>query len=314
MLNRRTLRVKVLQTIYGFELQSDQSIQKSKSLLQLLITNYYKAYLLCIQFIVRTCLYNEVYGQRMADKHLKSKVNDDYPLTLATNPIIQSIANDKNYHFEIENFKQQHQIKNDDLKLFYNDFTKKERYKTYFNDNELDFEKHQKILIYVFNKILLKSDLFKVHFEDQFINWYDIRELVYKTVNDKIRACTKTDHSFSVLYQTLGKERKFFTESLLIKTIHAKNDNLKLIEPYLKNWDIERVTIIDIILLRMAISEFCDFNEIPVKVTINEYIELSKMYSTPKSKEFINGILDKLMRHLKASGKIKKTGRGLLDL
>ena len=314
MLNRRTLRIKVLQTIYGYELQQDQTIQKSKSLLSLLITNYYKAYLLSLQFIVKTALYNQTYRERMAEKHIKSKVSENYPITLANNPIIQAIENDKNYQTAIEDTKLQHQIKAEDLKILYGNLSKKEQYKNYFNDNELTFEKHQKILIYIFNKILLKSDLFKVHFEDQFINWYDIRELVYRSINDKIRACTTANLGFSIFYQPLGNERKFFAESLLIKTINAKKNNFNLIEPFLKNWDIERVTTIDIIILRMAIIEFCEFGEIPVKVTINEYIELSKIYSTPKSKEFINGILDKLMRNLKESGKIKKTGRGLLNL
>jgi len=314
MLSRRTLRIKVLQTIYGFELQDDLPIEKSRSLLNLLITNYYKAYLLSLQFIVKVCLYNNTYRDRMAEKHIKSTVSDDYPLILANNPIIQSIENNKSYQLQIEDFKQQYQIKNEDLKLLYKDLTKKDRYKSYFNDKNMDFQKHQKILIYIFNKLLLKSDLYKMHFEDQFINWYDIRELVYKSINDKIRACTAREHSFPVFYQPLGEQRKFFAESLLIKTINSKKDNLKLIEPYLKNWDIDRVTSIDIIILRLAISEFNYFEEIPVKVTLNEYIELSKLYSTPKSKEFINGILDKLMRNLKATGKIKKSGRGLLDL
>lgn len=314
MLNRRTLRIKVLQTVYGFELHENLPIQKSKSLLNLLITNYYKAYLLSLQFMVKICLYNNIYNERMAEKHIKSTISATYPLALANNPIILSIENDKSYQLELENLKLQYEIGNEDLKLLYSDLTKKERYKEYFNGKDFDFQKHQKILIYIFNKLLLKSDLFKVHFEDQFINWYDIRELVYKSINDKIRACTGKEFGFHVFYQPLGRERKFFAESLLIKTINSKEDNLKLIEPYLKNWDIDRVTAIDIIILRMAISEFNYFDEIPVKVTINEYIELSKIYSTPKSKEFINGILDKLMKNLKASGKIKKTGRGLLDL
>lgn len=314
MLNRRTLRIKVLQTIYGYELQQDQPVQKSKSLLNLLITNYYKAYLLSLQFVVKLCLYNITYRERMAEKLVKSKVSEDYPLTLANNPIVVSISEDFAYQAAIEEAKQQYEVNNEDLKLLYNDLNKRDRYKTYFNDNDLDFQKHQKIIIYIFNKILLKSDLFKVHFEDQFINWYDIREIVYKSINDKIRACTETVHGFSAFYQPLGNERKFFAQSLLIKTINNKKDNLKLIEPYLKNWDIDRVTAIDIIILRMAIIEFCEFGEIPPKVTINEYIELSKLYSTPKSKDFINGVLDKLMRNLKADGKIKKTGRGLLDL
>jgi N utilization substance protein B len=109
-----------------------------------------------------------------------------------------------------------------------------------------------------------------------------------------------------------AEEKKFALE-LLTKSI-AYNDELNTaIEPNLKNWDMDRVAILDLILMKQAVCELLYFPTVPIKVTINEYIDISKMYSTPKSKDFVNGVLDKVKNQLLASGAIKKTGRGLME-
>lgn len=314
MLNRRLLRVKVLQALYSTQHQGDITVQKSKSMLHIYIGNFYKSYLLCLQFLVKLSLYNEKHKERLGAKHIKSNEDVNYSLNLLNNPVVQALANDTAFQHRIETEKQQYIIKEADLKTLYNDLTTKNKYQVYISNNDLDFEQHQKMLIYIFNKLLLKSALFKSYFEDLYLNWFDDKEFVYKNINDSLRNLNQVDISFNALFSELGKESRFFAESLLIKTLRNQKDYEKIIEPFLKNWDLERVTSVDIIILKLAISEFCDFSEIPVKVTINEYIELSKLYSTPKSKDFVNGILDKLMKELKSQGKIIKSGRGLVDL
>jgi len=314
MLNRRLLRVKVLQTLYGAAMQEEMSIQKTKSLLNQYINNFYKSYLLCWQFIIKVCDYNKNYKERLETKHIKSVEDINYSLNLAQNTIVNQIKHDKAFQLKVELEKQQYVIRSEDLKTLYNDLVEKKKYTEYINANDLAFEHHKKILIYIFNKLLLKSALFKSYFEDLYINWYDDKEFVYKNVNDSIRNLEKQEVTFQDIFQPIYKESQLFAESLLVKTLLKQSEYELAIEPFLKNWDLDRVTILDTILLKLAMCEFCEFSEIPVKVTINEYIELSKQYSTPKSKDFINGILDKLMKVLKENGKIKKTGRGLVDL
>ena len=104
-----------------------------------------------------------------------------------------------------------------------------------------------------------------------------------------------------------------FGMELYFKTLSNKEDHMALIMPKLKNWEMDRIAVLDQIILRMALTEFTEFNSIPLKVTINEYLDISKEYSTPKSKDFINGILDKIMNELKENGKIQKMGRGLIN-
>jgi len=316
MLNRRLLRIKVLQAVYSTEHQKEITIQNSKSLLNTYVDNFYKSYLLCWQFIVRLCLYNVNYKERLEAKHIKSNEDVNYSLNLANNPIIVALKSDAAFEHKIETEKQQYIVKELDLKTLYNDLVKKNKYDEYINADagDLAFEQHKKILIYVFNKLLLKSALFKSFLEDNFLNWYDDREYVYRNINDTIRNLKNDPVAFKDVFQPVNKESLLFAESLLVKTLRNDEAYKKTIEPFLKNWDLERVTAIDIMILKLAICEFCEFSEIPIKVTINEYIELSKLYSTPKSKDFVNGILDKLMKSLKAEGKIKKAGRGLVDL
>jgi N utilization substance protein B len=109
------------------------------------------------------------------------------------------------------------------------------------------------------------------------------------------------------------QDDKEFAESLYKQTLADDAKYEQLIAESVQNWDVERVALTDKILLKMALCEMHLFRAIPVKVTINEYIEISKIYSTPKSKQFVNGILDKLAQDLTASGAIRKSGRGLLD-
>lgn len=152
-------------------------------------------------------------------------------------------------------------------------------------------------------------------FEDQDSNWQEnksiVKAMVYKTLK---RIYESTDDNWVPVAITPDwDEDKRFFENIYRKTTEDNDKLEKILEKYLKNWDLERVTVVDVIILKMALTEMIHFPSIPVKVTINEFIELAKRYSTPKSKEFVNGILDKTSKDLKEQGIIKKSGRGLLD-
>jgi N utilization substance protein B len=147
--------------------------------------------------------------------------------------------------------------------------------------------------------------------EDYYTNWFDDSSLVIGTLKKIIKALPLEGKFFKQYYpdtETVG-----FGKELLNRTVLEDSDFHDLIEPALKNWDSERLAIIDMILLKMALCEFTGFPTVPTKVSLNEYVEVAKMYSTPKSKDFINGILDRLMKQLEANGKIKKEGRGLIS-
>jgi N utilization substance protein B len=148
--------------------------------------------------------------------------------------------------------------------------------------------------------------------EENYISWIDDKSVVVGTMKKVLKSDTSSDSLFDrhkpdmQIVEDFGKE-------LLGMTFEEDDELLDIIKPILENWDHERLAIIDMILIKMAIIEFLNFETIPVKVTLNEYVEISKMYSTPKSKEFVNGILDKILKKLQSEDKVSKQGRGLLD-
>ncbi len=161
-------------------------------------------------------------------------------------------------------------------------------------------------------RFLRKDEYFNEVVEDHFANWNDDQSLVIGAMKKVIKALPVEGNFLDEHYPDKETAEEF-GKTLLQKVCENEDDIRNMVDPTLKNWDPERVAVIDMILLIMAVSEFLFFPTIPTKVTLNEYVEVSKLYSTPKSKDFINGVLDRLMKTLKAEGKIQKEGRGLID-
>ena len=176
-----------------------------------------------------------------------------------------------------------------------------------------NLEEEQKFVSQIYKIVLKDKDLMSF-FEDRDFNWAENRSIVKNLVLKTIKAIEKTDTSLNLLaLSTNWEEDKRFFKELYDKTIAGDKELEQIVTEKVKNWDIERVAVLDRVILKLAISEMMNFPSIPVKVTINEYIELSKLYSTPKSKQFINGILDSASAELLKSGRIRKSGRGLID-
>ena len=149
--------------------------------------------------------------------------------------------------------------------------------------------------------------------EDHYGTWQDDKSVVIGSVKKTLKRLPEEKEDFIMEYYPADETVNEFGFQLLDNTLNGDDTLLKHIEPTLKNWDSERLAIIDMILLKMATSEFIFFESIPTKVTVNEYVDIAKNYSTAKSKDFINGVLDRIMKDFEESGLIKKSGRGLQD-
>lgn len=167
-------------------------------------------------------------------------------------------------------------------------------------------------LLYLFKNIFWKSESFQNFFEEHDRGWIENKDIIKSLVNKTIKSITREGMVLAPLSYQWEDDKQFFVD-IFDSTVKNGSGAEKLIAERAKNWDMDRIAQVDMILLKMAITEMINFPSIPVKVTINEYIELSKKYSTPKSKKFINGILDVLANHLTENGTIKKSGRGLID-
>ncbi len=205
----------------------------------------------------------------------------------------------------------------DNLKSWYKDVLKRdETFNTYRRTANPTFDQDKEIVDYLIKQIIFKADVVLSYFEEQDIHWVEnksiIRSLVARSVRD-VEEDTEPKSFELPDFSNNWEEDKEFFEKILETTVQHDLEYNEMIAAKTKNWEVDRLANTDQIILKMAISEMMNFRNIPVKVTINEYIELSKNYSTPKSKQFVNGILDVISSELKESGQLKKSGRGLLD-
>lgn len=205
----------------------------------------------------------------------------------------------------------------DNLKSWYKDVLKKdEEFNTYRRTANPSFQQDKEIVDHLVKQIVFKADVILSYFEEKDIHWVEnksiIRSLVARSVRDVEEDVEPKTFELPDFSNNWEEDKEFF-EKILDTTVKHDQEYSEMIAAKTKNWEIDRLANTDQIILKMAISEMMNFRNIPVKVTINEYIELSKNYSTPKSKQFVNGILDVVSGELKESGQLKKSGRGLLD-
>ena len=204
----------------------------------------------------------------------------------------------------------------DSIRQWFKDLIKTdEEYKKYLKSEVQSFEEDKKLVDYIFKSIIFKHDTFDKYMEEQDLNWDEDRNIIKSLVTKTIKSITgeeNEDFELQELSYNWEDDKSFF-KKLFEETIEVEEKYESLIAAKAQNWDIERIAMTDKIILEMAISEMINFPSIPVKVTINEYIEVAKRYSTPKSKIFINGILDVIAVELEGTGVIKKSGRGLID-
>lgn len=187
------------------------------------------------------------------------------------------------------------------VKRVYNLMSETPEYNQYINQVHRTPKEEKEILEFLLDKMMLSNDAFTSHIEENFTNWDDDGEMVIQLLVSYLQK--PGSHDFNVI---VTPDKKEFSV-LLLKTVLEKSEHLQsLIIPKLKNWDPERIALLDMILMKMGVSEFLYFETIPPKVTINEYIDLAKEYSTPQSGQFVNGILDNIHKDLVQQGLMKK--------
>jgi len=249
-------------------------------------------------------------GKKRKSKHLPTDIDKIFSNKLYTNEIISGISENKILSKQFDDLKFESQVNNDYINKIYEEFAKKDEYLEYLK-NEFTQEQLIELLLELY-RFCRQDEYFNEMLEDSYYNWLDDKSLVVGSVKKFLKAIPEEGHSFIDSFKPDEETTIDFGLNLLKIAIKNKESNMELIIPVLENWDHERLAIVDTIFLRMALTELLDFPTIPSKVTLNEYVELAKQYSTVKSKEFINGILDKLMKDLQEKGTLKKEGRGLI--
>jgi len=315
MLNRRHLRVKVLQSLYAYFQSKDGDLAISERELMTAVDRIYDLYLYLLMSFEE--LKNQ--GEHRIEENKKKIRPKDEDLNpnrkFVDNELISILENHKDLRTCSEERKvnwvgDEHQ---EMFRKMYLEMRESETYFEFMNNDSKGFDEDTAFAIAVFKSDIANSSILNDFFEEKSIHWMDDIDLACSMVIKTLKTFTEDgDNKILPLYKDKEDETQFIKE-LLRKTIAMDADSEKLIDELTSNWELDRIAKMDVILMKMAITELQIFNNIPTKVTLNEYIEISKFYSTPKSNGFINGVLDKAISRLEKEGSIKKVGRGLKE-
>ncbi|MCL6265241.1 transcription antitermination factor NusB [Flagellimonas myxillae] len=314
MLTRRHIRVKVMQCIYALIQSKDDSLEKQQKFLKTSIENMYVLYLLVLSLLVELHRLAEKHVQHASKKYLASE-EDGYPNPekFVKNGLLVQIASNKNLQNELSNRKLNNWYLNEEyVKIIYKEIVASDIYKTYMTSSAKGYDQDRDMIIQLFKEIIAPNEKIYEYFEDDKLTWVDDIPIVNTYLVKRLRKAT-TDSNETFFLPSLLKDQQdmVFANDLLTKTLLNDTKWEKEIEGKTPNWDNDRIAEIDSIILKMAICELLNFPSIPEKVTLNEYLEIAKEYSTPKSSIFINGVLDKLAKEYKSTGQMQKMGRGL---
>lgn len=273
------------------------------------INDSYELYLFNLLQFTKVAQYALRDASKRSAKLLPSEDDKAFKATLAENDLIQSLVKNEGLYRTYRKRGLESKIDSNNTRIIYTEFAKTDLYKDYLKKELPVIDDHQKLLLELY-KFCTNNESFVDAMEDCYPNWIDDKSLVIGTLKKTLKALP-LEGDFHEKYLPNQDTVEDFGAEMLTKVYREDDEYLAIIKPTLKNWDADRVAVIDMILLKMAICELLSFPTIPTKVTLNEFVEISKMYSTDKSKDFINGILDRLMKKLNKEGKIEKEGRGL---
>lgn len=313
MLNRRHIRVKVMQSIYAVHQHKSDDLNREEKFLFYSIEAIQDLYLLIFSALIELRIKEENYLNLASKKHLATLEEKTPNRKFVQNEVLTLLENQSTLSVALETKKINHWKLNDDLILqLLEDIKKSDVFITYMSSKTSTFEEDSKFVVDLFMKVLAPNERLYDYLEDNKLTWIDDYALVNTFISKQLKQLKNPSSTIEIPKVYKDEDDKIFAKQLFIKTLLNESELAKEYVNKTPNWDSERIAEIDTILLKMAICELLKFPSIPVKVTINEYLEIAKEYSTPKSSIFINGILDNLIKDYKEENKLNKSGRGLM--
>ena len=315
MLNRRHLRVKTLQVLYSYQQSESKEVKPFENALLQNVDKVFEMYVWLLSLLIEVAEYSIIDVEERANKHLPSEEDLNASDMLMSNLFIVALKQNPEYLAAVKKYKISWDFDPEIAKSIFATLKLSSEYKEFINIPEHTIRSDKDIIKFIFKKLILKSPGIEEVFEEKFINWPVDKEvlqaLVAKTFKN-FSSLKPLENHLAQMCPNWDEDRPFILD-LFNKVIAFENEYQELISQKTKNWEAERIAVMDTLLMRMAIVELVHFSSIPIKVTMNEYIEIAKEFSTPKSNSFINGILDKILADLKEKGKVRKTGRGLIE-
>lgn len=313
MISRRLLRIKALMALYAFNRREDEDLPKAESELLFSIDKTYDLYHYLLLLILEL---SDVAAEKIdQSRQKKMPTPEDLSpnLRFVSNRIIDQLRNNRQFQKFISTRKLSWVNYQHVVRTLYNKLVAWNVFNEYMNSPENNYQRDKKFIISVINDLLALSEDLVSCLEEQSIYWNDDMEyvlvMIEKTLK-KFKPDSGPDTPLMPLFK--NEEDEDFVKILFRKAVLNTKQNSELIDSNTTNWELERIALMDILVMQLAVTEVLEFPEIPVKVTLNEYIEIAKYYCTSKSSTFVNGILDNIVREIREKGLFSKYGRGLV--
>jgi N utilization substance protein B len=313
MLNRRFLRIKVFQSLYGFAQEEKPLAHLYKRTMLSNLEKTYELYLFTISFPLELKFFveQELEVQKAKYFPLESLIQ---PLdAVRTNKVIALMEENPQLQEALKKIKGRWVDSLDFSKKIFNELKVLPFFQEYSSKKSPTFSEDKAFLLAVYEQLFSDSEQFESYFEEAFVNWEDDQVLILTSIQKVLNQLKEIHPEFLIDAHKDEDEDLKFMKDLFDFTLEHQAAFNDLINSKTQNWDQDRIALVDILLMRMALCEILYFPFVPVKVSINEYLELAKLYSTPNSHGFINGVLDKIQMQLKTDNKINKLGRGLKE-
>lgn len=303
-----------MQSIYAMHQNGADNLEKEEKFLFYSIDNILDLYLTMVSSLLEICKKEQIFLHLSSQKHLATPQERKPNEKFIKNAVFQILAENNSLSIAMENRKINNWSFNDDyIIILLNAIKESKLYAKYMSNTVNTFEEDKDFIAAIFEEIIVPNEKLYEYLEDDKLTWIDDIPMVNTQILKQLKALKPLEEdNFRVPKLYKDTEDKDFVRDLFRKTVLNEKELAKTYDDKTPNWDSDRIAEVDTIILKMAICEFLKFPSIPVKVTLNEYLEIAKEYSTPKSSIFINGILDNLVKELTESKKLVKVGRGLM--
>ena len=313
MLNRRHIRIKVMQTLYAMQQTQSDRIDTHEKFMFQSIENIRHLYLLMLSTLIEMQKKEQEFLELSSQKHLATPQERNYNPKFINNKVLLMLKNSEKLSQHIENERIDYfEVHDQYIKMLLTQMKASNIYQKYMSTRENSFEEDRNLIHDLFTELIAPDEKIYEFIEDAKLTWVDDVPVVNTYIQKQLRQLKSENDYWRMPKLYKDEDDQVFAQQLFRRTALNASELKKTYEEKTRNWDIDRVADLDIILLNMAICEFLKFPSIPVKVTINEYLEIAKEYSTPKSSIFINGILDVLVKQYTQDNTLQKVGRGLL--
>jgi N utilization substance protein B len=321
MLTRRYLRIKVLQQLYEVSRKQETILNTEEKKLIQRVHDIYNLYIHQLSFLLKIKDFAEQRIEEGKQKYFPTQEELNPNMKFVRNMFLVQLESNISLQKYIETYRINWAEQQDMIRNFYKKLIDSDLYKNYMAVEPQTYTEDKEFMMLLVFNLLADYESLRSHYESVKMDWVNDYDMALIMMEKTIRFFNKKDgpdKSLPSLYSAKnlpGKENddQNFVRQLFRLVYRKSKEYEELIVAHTTNWDLDRIALIDILIIKMALAEFLNFPSIPTKVTINEYIELSKLFSTPKSNVFVNGMLDTLMKELTDEGRIKKQGRGLIQ-